>query len=136
MDFKLQEYSIAIWTPEIGGTFGDLKLKIKPFLKKEKNLWMRGLAKKYKISPTDLIAQAMDDRIAKEMYSKYLSLIEDWDNCAKNGKKIECTTENKAKYLDPLMDYETGPDKQGKKFTLMLYIANFSEILENYTKNS
>ena len=135
MDFQLQEYSVAKWTPEIGGVFEGLKLKLKPFLKRDKAVFMRGLARKYKISPTNLMEQAMSPEITDGLTDKYLSLIEDWSGCTSGGEIVGCTEKNKEKFLKPLMDYETG-HIDGKPFTLMLYIAHFTETLENYQKNS
>jgi hypothetical protein len=102
---------------------------------------MLGLCRKHKISGTDFIAQAMHPGMAQDMVDKYLSLIEDWEGCTAGGEKVPCTTENKKKYLEPLIDDLTGQiikvelgDK--KCFTLMLYIAAFTETIENYQKNS
>lgn len=136
-DFELQEFSLAVWTPEIGGVFEGLQLKLKPFLKREKNVFMRKLARENKVSPTNLMEQAMNTGITEGLTDKYLSLIEDWLGCTAGGQKVDCTTENKDKYLRPLLDYNTGhKDANGRQFTLMIYIANFTETLENYQKNS
>ena len=138
----IEDLSIAAWTPEIGGIFQGMKLKVKPFFKVEKNKgFMAGLYRKHKISPTDLIGAHMHPGINADVIEKFLFLIEDWEGCELNGEKIPCTAENKEKYLRPLVDDLTGhpankekPD--GNFHTLLNYLNEFTENIENYQKNS
>ena len=137
----IEDFSIAAWTPEIGGIFQGMKLKVKPFLKVEKNrVFMAGLYRKHKMSATDFIGAYMHPEINAAVTDKSISLIEDWEGCELNGEKIPCTNENKEKYLRPLADDLTGQpiDKENpdKGFhTLLNYLNEFTETIENFQKN-
>lgn len=144
---KALEFDEAAWTPELGGIFTDLKLKIKPHFQADRRKRWYSMAK---MSVKGSVIQDIEmDGNQLMNPDQWLDLIVDWKNfvSAKDNKPIPCTPGNVKKYLAPLLEENTGQpideltplqnsnDKDINRYSLSGFISEFSGNIENYEKN-
>lgn len=128
---QIQNFSFGAWTPEIGGIFTDLKLKLKPWLRAEAKVLLLSLARKYKLAKADMT----DDRISTDYNNRLIDCIVDWENFYdENGEKVPCTPENVKKFIAPFWDQTTGfeVDQTENPLATPEYISMANKVIRQY----
>lgn len=141
MQFKKLEQSAL--TPELGGKFTDLKLRVKP--------WFFGQRRTEFVEGKDNIDK--DGKISNSFIRKFdkkvLSLVIGWENLFdhETGKPVECNESTKEQVLhnnatEKVNHYTANVYAENKeinaneKMELFTYIQEFAGIMENFEKNS
>jgi len=149
---KIAEFENFAWTPEIGGMFTDLKLKVRPFfLSERKKLFGNGMSLKMVPGIDGKMQTVLENpNFAINHDDATLASVIDWTNliAAKTGNPIPCTEENKIKYLGNMADqltghktarptgeYEDEPEENAPYLNLFAYISEFTSAMENFEKN-
>lgn len=150
--FIKHELAEEAWTPELGGKFSNLKLKIKAALeaaqRKQRSTYMK----------TDFDERSHEkivffDRLkfVEDYNPNILKLIVSWENMVGNDKQPIPFTTEAVEFLENYFDWETGfegefdifdsksMEKTGRKehrnYKLSEYISEFASKVENYEKN-
>ena len=147
---ELKGFEESAWTPELGGDFTGVKLKIKAYLPAEQRKYGRSLIKfevdrktrrTYPVQNGEKYLGEFDERI--------LGLILDWDGVTDGTEALPCTDENKAMLLN-YADRKTGielefdvirddgedtDEKETRPARLFEYIERFAADIENFEKN-
>jgi len=150
--FIKHELAEEAWTPELGGKFKNLKLKLKANLeaaqRKQRSTYMK----------TDFDERSHEkiiffDRLkfVEDYNLNILKTIVGWENMVDNSKQPIPFTVEGAKFLENYFDWETGFEgdfdifdsksmqKTGQKehrfYKLSEYISEFASKVENYEKN-
>ena len=149
--FIKHELEESAWTPEIGGKFSNMKLKIKANLEKSQ--------RKYR---SNYMETGYNKNHQKEVFfnkvryiadynQSVLDLIVDWENILDDNNQPIPFSKKEAEFLESYFDYETGIEddfdifdpenmrpsgqKEHRIAKLNEFISNFAAKVENFEKN-
>ena len=150
--FIKHELEESTWTPELGGKFNNLKLKIKANLeaaqRKKRSEYMET-----RFHPKTHQSEIFFNktRFVADFNLALLNLIVDWENMINDNKQPVPFTKENVKFLENYFEFETGQEDKfdifdtetmspsGQQETRLAklgeYINLFSSKVENFEKN-